>query len=213
MRHTVFRSSLLLLALSLGGAPAWSQGAADAAANESTPDNYAVAHQRIESLRDQKSKVFDEQERACASKFAVTDCENTIKAQRREMLADLKRQELKINDAQRKEKAAAQLRRDADKAADNVRHEADVQAQTEHGKTEDERQKEQDEKVLNHKKQTHAPEVKAPKTSSAPDAATAVKNRAAYADKLKELERRRQERDKTVQQHGTSGPPLPQPPQ
>ena len=207
-----FRACVLALVLSLVGVAGWSQEGANPAA-ESVSDHYAVERQRVEALRDEKNRVFDAQERACASKFAVTDCENTIKAQRREMLADLKRQEVKINDAQRKEKAAEQLRRDADKAADNAQREADLQAQTGHGKTEEERQKEQDEKVLNHKKQTHAPEVKAPKTSSAPDAKTAEKNRAAYADKLKELERRRQERDKTVQQHGTSGPPLPQPAQ
>ena len=210
--RAVLRTIWLMLAFGLAGVPAWSQDAAEANP-DAAADRYAIEHQRIDSLRDEKTKAFDEQERACASNFAVTDCENKIKVQRRQMLADLRRQEIKVNEAQRKEKAAEQLRHDTDKAADNAQRAADMQAQAENGKTEEDRKKEQGEKVLNHKNQTHAPEVKAPKTPSGPDAATAEKNRAAYAEKLKELERRRQERDKNVQQHGTSGPPLPAMPQ
>ncbi len=212
MTPKTLRSAGVLFCLGLAAAVAWGQGNADAdpGANPA-PDPFALEHQRIDALRDQKTKAFDEQEKACASKFAVTDCENAIKAQRREMLADFRRQEVTINDAQRKQKAAQRTQATADKAADSALHQADVQAQAERGKTQEERQKDQDEKVLNHKNQAHAPVVKAPKTGSGPDAKTAEKNRQAYAEKLKDLEKRRQERDKNVREHGTSGPPLPQP--
>ncbi len=207
MRDMLVRAGLLL-GFGLLQATAWCQEAADTQ-NVAPPDHFAIEHQRIDELRAQQTKVFDEQLQACADKFAVNDCESKIKVQRRQVMADLKRQEVKINEEQRKEKAAEKLHSDADKAADNAKRDADTQAQAGQGKTETDRQKELDDKVLNHQQQAHAPVAKAPKTPSGPDAQTAEKKRQAYADKLKDLEKRRQQRDKDVREHGANGPPLP----
>jgi colicin import membrane protein len=70
----------------------------------------AADRARIATERAQAEAVFRDQEKACYRKFAVTDCLNAAKAQRRQVLADLRRQEVSINEAQRKRKAAEHLR-------------------------------------------------------------------------------------------------------
>jgi colicin import membrane protein len=75
-------------------------------------DDEAAAAQlaRIATQRSEAEAAFRAQEKACYSKFAVVDCLNAAKAHRRQVLADLRRQEISINDAQRKRKAAEHLR-------------------------------------------------------------------------------------------------------
>jgi colicin import membrane protein len=71
-------------------------------------DEAAVAAQRarIKSERNQVEAEFGARQKQCYAKFAVNDCLNAAKSQRREKLADLRRQEISLNDAERKRKAA-----------------------------------------------------------------------------------------------------------
>lgn len=70
----------------------------------------AAQRERIAAERSQAEAAFQDREKECYRKFAVTDCLNAAKAQRRQVLADLRRQEISLNDAQRKRKAAEHLR-------------------------------------------------------------------------------------------------------
>jgi hypothetical protein len=70
----------------------------------------AVQRSRIAAERAQAEAVFQEKEKACYARFAVNDCLAEAKAQRRKVLADLRRQEVSLNDAQRKRRAAEHLR-------------------------------------------------------------------------------------------------------
>jgi colicin import membrane protein len=65
---------------------------------------------RITAERAQAQARFTEQEKACYGKFAVNDCLNEARAQRRQVLADLKRQETALNDAERRRRAAERQR-------------------------------------------------------------------------------------------------------
>ena len=198
-------AALLLLAWT---ASAWSQGDFSL----TPPDGSAGAERvRIDAIRQRKAVELDAEAAACLSKFAVTDCQNKVGTRRRQMLADLKRQEVKLNEIERQQKGAEQAQKSQNKAAESVLLERDVQAGTEKI-TAEERQNNLDQKVLNH--QNQAKPSKAPGTKSTPalDAAAVEKNRAAYQDKFKALEKRRQERDKRSQEHGTGGPTLPVPP-
>jgi colicin import membrane protein len=65
---------------------------------------------RIAAERSQADAKLATQEAACYRKFAVTDCLNAARAQRRERLSDLRRQELTLNDAERKRRAAERVR-------------------------------------------------------------------------------------------------------
>lgn len=193
---------LLLLAL---GSSAWCQGDAGQA-----PEGGEAERARIDAIRQQRTAELDAEDAACSSKFAVTDCQNKVGVRRRQMLADLKRQEAKLNAAQRQKKGLEQLQRAQNKASESAQHQLDVQANTEKS-SEEERKKTLEEKVLNHQKQASPRSNKTPdaKSTSALDAPTVEKNRAAYLEKQKALEKRRQERDQRVLDHGTGGPPLP----
>lgn len=185
--------------------PAWGQEAA-----VSPMDRFDQELQRIGNTRDQKTAELDAQDAACLKRFAVTDCQNKVAAQRRQMLADLKRQESTVKDAQRRQKAAEQVQRSAEKAAEKARHEAELQS-GEKGESDSDRQKAQDEKVQSHRQQAKpaAPKTSSPKLASGLDAKAQAKNRAAYQEKMQAAEKRRQERDQRVRDHGTGGPPLP----
>lgn len=71
---------------------------------------------RIEHSRRQEDTLFATREAACYSRFAVTDCLLAARAQRREALAELRRQENVLNDALRRRKAADELLRVEKKA-------------------------------------------------------------------------------------------------
>ncbi len=65
----------------------------------------------IASARRQYQEEFMTQEIACYQRFAVNDCLSDSRRRQREILADLRRKEILINDAQRKRRAAQQLLR------------------------------------------------------------------------------------------------------
>jgi membrane protein involved in colicin uptake len=64
---------------------------------------------RIEVQRKQETARYALEERQCSSKFAVNDCLKSVRARQREVLADLRRQEISLNDAQRRRLGARQL--------------------------------------------------------------------------------------------------------
>lgn len=65
----------------------------------------------IGQTRAQYQVQFRQQEIACYQRFAVNDCLRDSRRTERELMADLRRQEILINDAQRKRRAARQLLR------------------------------------------------------------------------------------------------------
>ncbi len=75
---------------------------------------------RIAAERQAVEARFKQDEAACYKKFAVNDCVDALRAVRREKLADLRRQEISLNDAERKRKGAEQLRRMEDKEKNEV---------------------------------------------------------------------------------------------
>ncbi|MGZ5194500.1 MAG: hypothetical protein ACXWJM_03995 [Ramlibacter sp.] len=66
----------------------------------------AAQRARIASERSEVEAAYGARQRQCYLKFAVNDCVKAAKSQRREKLADLRRQEISLNDAERKRKAA-----------------------------------------------------------------------------------------------------------
>lgn len=75
----------------------------------------AVERERIRQTRATQQAQFTAQEAQCYSRFAVNDCLIAVRAHRREILADLRRQEISLNDAQRKRRGAEQLLRSDEK--------------------------------------------------------------------------------------------------
>ena len=71
----------------------------------------AAEHQRIRSERAAATVRFAALDANCYQRFAVNDCLAVVRLQRREVLQDLRRQEISLDDAQRKRRAADQILR------------------------------------------------------------------------------------------------------
>jgi colicin import membrane protein len=72
------------------------------------PEDASITAERAR-LKAQRNKVeaeFTAQEKACYGKFAVNDCLDAARAKRRDAVGDLRRQEIALNDVQRKRNAA-----------------------------------------------------------------------------------------------------------
>lgn len=165
---------------------------------------------RIESVRQQITAELDAEDAACLSRFAVSDCQNKVSARRRQVLADLKRQEAVLNAQQRRQKGIDQMRSSLEKAATSSAREAELQTAPSRQLRVD-RQKALDDKILNHRQQATPGTGKASASnpSSMQDPKQVEKNRDAYLEKQKAVEKRRRERNQRLLDHGTGGPPLP----
>jgi colicin import membrane protein len=81
---------------------------------------------RIAAEREQADMRFVVQEKNCYRKFAVNDCLKAARAQRRELLADLRRQELSLNDAERRHRSADRVH-SLDRSAEQREEESEAQ--------------------------------------------------------------------------------------
>lgn len=85
---------------------------------------------RISAERSSLEAAFALEDTACYKRFLVNSCLDEVKARRRDALADLRRQEIVLNDEARKAKAAEQLQKTEDKSApEKLQQEADKRAQ------------------------------------------------------------------------------------
>jgi hypothetical protein len=168
--------------------------------------------QRIDVVRKEKLAELAAQDAACLSRFATTDCLNLVGVRRREMLADLKRQEARLNEVDRRQRGEDQLRSTQEKASDRSQRQSEVSALQ--PEAPGERQRAQNEKVLNHKSQAKSvvPSVAVNKTASGLDTASIESNRAAFTEKQRAAEQRRQDREKRLREKNTGSPPLPRNP-
>lgn len=84
--------------------------AAVLAAAPAAAESQAAERARIAAERSRVEAQFQGAERACWGQFGVNDCLADARARRRAALADLRRQEILLNDAERKQRAAERLR-------------------------------------------------------------------------------------------------------
>ncbi|APW37310.1 hypothetical protein RD110_08980 [Rhodoferax koreense] len=110
----------LVLLLTLGSSGLWAQASAPPSKPLAGGLDVAAERSRISAERQQVEARFKAEETACYQKFAVNDCINASRVVRREKLADLRRQEISLNDAERKRKGAEQIQRMEDKQKDQV---------------------------------------------------------------------------------------------
>ena len=99
---------LLCCSLSLGAAMAQSP-AQEKSANALERSKVAAERARLEA-------GFQAEEAACKSRFAVNACLQEIRTRRNEAMADLRRQDILINEADRKARAADQIQKTEDKS-------------------------------------------------------------------------------------------------
>ena len=88
----------------------------------------AVERARIAAERSRVEAAFQTEQKACYRKFAVTGCIDEAQARRGAQLADLRRQEIALNDAERKARSADRMRALEQKQAEESRRQADAAA-------------------------------------------------------------------------------------
>ena len=85
---------------------------------------------RISTERSRLEAAFAIEDTACYKRFLVNNCVDEVKVRRRDALADLRRQEIVLNDEARKINAAEQLQKIEDKSSpEKLKQEADERAQ------------------------------------------------------------------------------------
>lgn len=73
--------------------------------------------ERIRRTRANEQARFALLEARCYERFAVNDCLAKLRSHKRELMGDLRRQEISLNDAQRKRRATEQLLRSDERAS------------------------------------------------------------------------------------------------
>ena len=86
---------------------------------------------RISTERSKLEAAFALEDTACYKRFLVNRCLDEVKTRQRDALADLRRQEIVLNDEARKARAAEQIQKTENKSApEKLQEEVDKRAQT-----------------------------------------------------------------------------------
>lgn len=103
---------------------------AQTAAPAEQPANLDAERARISADRARLEAGFLAEDAACYQRFAVNRCLGEVNARRREAMAGLRRQEILLNDEERKIKGAEQIRKTEEKSSpEKLQEEADRRAQ------------------------------------------------------------------------------------
>jgi colicin import membrane protein len=189
------------------------------------PDGSPVATERarMQSLRNQAQSQFAQEEIQCYQKFAVNDCLQKARVIRRDLLADLRRQDLSLNAAEAKRKGAEQLARIEEKSSPKALQE-DAERLAKAQADQQERQREFDEKAAARAAAAReAPEhlkenedrlktSEQSRADRAAQAASAPANKGQYDAKQLEAQQREAQRQKRLSEPkkpATTGLPLP----
>ena len=121
------RLAALLLVLSPLGAAAQESAAETVAARAR-----AVERARINEARAALQTETQARERACYQHFSVNACLSEVRAKRRAALAELQREEIVLNDQERKERAAKAVAGQAEREATHAEKAAEAAAKPPH---------------------------------------------------------------------------------
>lgn len=170
---------------------------------------------RLEASRQSESARYDAQEAQCYQRFAVNSCLSKVQSQRRAMLADIRRQEQVLNDAERMQRGSAQIKLNEEKALDKAQRDLDA-ARTDNTAAMVERKSAQEEKQRNHARIAQGASS-APRTKNVGTPVDSVKARAEYERKMQEATQRKLDSEKRRSEKAASTAskplkPLPVPP-
>jgi colicin import membrane protein len=194
--------SFLLIAFSLSGTSAQTS-------------HEGVTRQQIQEARSAEEARFSVDERACYERFAVNDCLKQVRLKRRLALEDLRRQEVFLNDLERRKKAADQLELIQEKSSPQKLEELNA-SRLDAVKAQKEREANAAKKVtdqlltpLPSKDDKRAKPPLEPSRS----AQEAAKNKMDFELKLKEAQEHRQSREAELLKKKADKPVQPLPPQ
>lgn len=114
----------LMLAFSLHVITPFAQETAGDASERPTLPGTAVERNRIQAERMREEARYQTEAAACYARFAVSDCLRGLRVHRREVLETLRRQEILLNDADRRQKGLEQIGRITEKSSEQQQEEA-----------------------------------------------------------------------------------------
>jgi hypothetical protein len=177
----------------------------------------SLERQRIAATRAQETARFDALDAECRTRFAVNDCLKTTQSQRRALMSDLRRQDAILDDRERNQRGADQIKRTEQKAQERQQKEQEVaNSRAENLAAQADKQRELDDKRAANKNIATGSSAGA----SAPVRATSgltpeqrAANRASLESRQAQAEKHRQELARQ-QSEKTGNPPstLPVPP-
>lgn len=195
-------------------APAFSQPT-DTGAGPPQPLDIEGERSRIQSERTREESLNVKEEAACYAKFAVTNCLGQVRVRRREALDKLRRQEVALNDAERKQKALEQIERIKENSSAQ-RLEEEAVRRLEAREAQQEREDRAAEKAAASGKAKSGQPAASSATKPIEQGRTAddaAKEQQQYNDKLREAQEHRASREKiNKEKAGTSSKPLPEAP-
>ena len=156
-----------------------------------------MSRQQIQEARSAEEARISDQESACYERFAVNDCLKQARAKRRLALEGLRRQEVILNDLERRKKAADQLELIQEKSSPQKREEANA-SRPDAVKAQKEREASAAKKLADH---LHTPSPgkddkrASPAMGTSRSAEEAAKNKMDFDLKLKEAQEHRQSRE------------------
>ena len=170
---------------------------------------------RIQADRTREEARFAAEDVACYARFAVTDCLRDVRVRRREVLDDLRRQEVAINDAERKRKAQEQIERmDEKSSARQIEDEAASRLRAREAQQDREDRAIQKAAAAEKAKSGPPAGKRTPKTVEQGRTADEItEEQKQYQDKLREAQEHRASREKSrSEKSGTTSKPLPKNP-
>ena len=167
------------------------------ASTSAQTSHQGMSRQQIQEARSAEEARISDQESACYERFAVNDCLKQARAKRRLALEGLRRQEVILNDLERRKKAADQLELIQEKSSPQKREEANA-SRLDAVKAQKEREASAAKKLADHLL-TPSPgkddKRASPAMGTSRSAEEAAKNKMDYDLKLKEAQEHRQSRE------------------
>lgn len=161
--------------------------------------------QRISAERGKLEAEFSAEHATCYKKFAVNNCLGGVNEKRREAMAHLRRQEILLNDQERKQKAAEQLRKIEEKSsAQKQQEDADHRAEALSGyqsRLAKEKQKEAARGSLQSREQANTEARTSRLLGNQQKAQTRAARTAAEAEETRKLDERQKEAQNRRAQH------------
>jgi hypothetical protein len=198
----------LACCLCLVGLTAWAQAVPAPLAAEA-----ASEAERIESTRTTQAAALDAEEAACYQRFAVSGCLNDVRSKRRAMQAALRRQEAALHEREFAERAAEQRARNQKKREEREQSEQELRRGNGDSDRAEKLQAQQD-KLTRHLAPRQQPQASNPVAPQAtgPTPAEQAANRASFARKQAEADKKRQEIAQRATGKASAPRPLPVPP-
>jgi colicin import membrane protein len=187
------------------GVLANAQPAAQPDAPATVPGTMDAERARISAERAQLEAGFLAEDVECYKRFAVNSCLGKVNDRRREAMADLRRQELLLNDEERRIRGAEQIRKTEEKASpENQQEAADRRAKAVsdyQSRLEREKQKVEDRAATKSTAQSNS-EASAARIKGSQDKAQArTDKQATAAEEAKKLSERQKEAQERKAQH------------